>query len=273
MYDATVGRWLSEDPIGFTGEDANLYRYVGNRVTFAVDHYGLRDTKTTEQVADKIQRMRGGIHVLVTDEFAYTTDDDPNTLRVNDLSDLIDQLKGLKPKKIAVLELRGHGNPGSINFGRVRQNDQWQATSNDQANRMDVNNAKKLGELLRNSGCLAQSSIIVLDFCVTGNAKGANTAPQELAKGSGSVVYAPGGFVHPSKTFYEDRTMDILKEISDDDSRAELRGKSLWDLKKDDYRYTVYSGAPHPPHYRYNRARFESKYYHSEDNIWHIFEP
>ncbi len=29
-YDAKVGRWLSQDPIGFEGEDANLYRYVGN---------------------------------------------------------------------------------------------------------------------------------------------------------------------------------------------------------------------------------------------------
>ncbi|MGB9588567.1 MAG: RHS repeat-associated core domain-containing protein, partial [Armatimonadota bacterium] len=29
-YDAHVGRWLSEDPIGFAGGDANLYRYVGN---------------------------------------------------------------------------------------------------------------------------------------------------------------------------------------------------------------------------------------------------
>jgi len=29
-YDAHVGRWLSEDPIGFAGGDGNLYRYVGN---------------------------------------------------------------------------------------------------------------------------------------------------------------------------------------------------------------------------------------------------
>jgi RHS repeat-associated protein len=29
-YDARVGRWLSEDPIGFAAGDGNLYRYVGN---------------------------------------------------------------------------------------------------------------------------------------------------------------------------------------------------------------------------------------------------
>ncbi len=29
-YDPAVGRWMSEDPIGFRAGDANLYRYVGN---------------------------------------------------------------------------------------------------------------------------------------------------------------------------------------------------------------------------------------------------
>ena len=29
-YDAQVGRWISEDPLGFAAGDANLGRYVGN---------------------------------------------------------------------------------------------------------------------------------------------------------------------------------------------------------------------------------------------------
>lgn len=41
-YDSKVGRWVSEDPIGFDGLDANLYRYVGNGVTYAVDSTGLK---------------------------------------------------------------------------------------------------------------------------------------------------------------------------------------------------------------------------------------
>ncbi len=40
-YDARVGRWMSEDPIGFEADDANLSRYVGNGVTNAVDPNGL----------------------------------------------------------------------------------------------------------------------------------------------------------------------------------------------------------------------------------------
>ena len=40
-YDPEVGRWLSEDPIGFEGGDANLYRYVANDPGNGVDPSGL----------------------------------------------------------------------------------------------------------------------------------------------------------------------------------------------------------------------------------------
>jgi RHS repeat-associated protein len=40
-YDAGVGRFLSQDPIGFNAGDANLYRYVGNGPTNATDPWGL----------------------------------------------------------------------------------------------------------------------------------------------------------------------------------------------------------------------------------------
>jgi len=40
-YDAGVGRWLSQDPIGFGGGDANVYRYCGNGPTNGNDPLGL----------------------------------------------------------------------------------------------------------------------------------------------------------------------------------------------------------------------------------------
>ena len=43
-YDAAVGRWLSEDPIGFEAGDGNLYRYVVNSPIGATDPLGLGDT-------------------------------------------------------------------------------------------------------------------------------------------------------------------------------------------------------------------------------------
>ncbi|MHB1038655.1 MAG: RHS repeat protein [Pirellulales bacterium] len=41
MYDPKVGRFITEDPIGFDGGDANLSRYVGNAPTNATDPKGL----------------------------------------------------------------------------------------------------------------------------------------------------------------------------------------------------------------------------------------
>ena len=40
-YDPNVGRWLSEDPSGFTARDTNTYRYVGNEPTARIDPSGL----------------------------------------------------------------------------------------------------------------------------------------------------------------------------------------------------------------------------------------
>jgi RHS repeat-associated protein len=40
-YDPSVGRWLSEDPIGFAGGDENLYGYANNSPTGFVDSDGL----------------------------------------------------------------------------------------------------------------------------------------------------------------------------------------------------------------------------------------
>jgi RHS repeat-associated protein len=39
-YDAAIGRFISEDPIGFAGDDANLYRYVGNSPVDSIDPSG-----------------------------------------------------------------------------------------------------------------------------------------------------------------------------------------------------------------------------------------
>ncbi len=51
-YDATVGHWLSTDPIGFFGNDYNLYRYVQNRVLGKIDYRGLEVNETSELVFD-----------------------------------------------------------------------------------------------------------------------------------------------------------------------------------------------------------------------------
>ena len=42
-YDPITARWLSQDPSGFGGGDANLYRYCGNARTDGTDPSGLAD--------------------------------------------------------------------------------------------------------------------------------------------------------------------------------------------------------------------------------------
>src|SRR5262249_26864015 len=39
-YDSGTGRWISQDPLGFKAGDRNLYRYVGNSPTNAMDPSG-----------------------------------------------------------------------------------------------------------------------------------------------------------------------------------------------------------------------------------------
>jgi len=45
MYDPTIGRFISQDPIAFAGGDANLYRYVKNSPTTTTDPGGLSPTQ------------------------------------------------------------------------------------------------------------------------------------------------------------------------------------------------------------------------------------
>ena len=42
-YDAKIGKWISQDPLGLDAGDNNLYRYVNNRATYATDPSGLQE--------------------------------------------------------------------------------------------------------------------------------------------------------------------------------------------------------------------------------------
>ncbi|HUY34371.1 MAG TPA: RHS repeat-associated core domain-containing protein, partial [Pirellulales bacterium] len=51
-YDPAVGRWISEDPLGFGGGDTNVSRYVGNSATNRVDPRGLQPPNTPANTPD-----------------------------------------------------------------------------------------------------------------------------------------------------------------------------------------------------------------------------
>lgn len=54
-----MGRFISQDPIGFAGGDANLYRYVGNSSPNATDPSGLISSK--EVIEGAIKELKGHI--------------------------------------------------------------------------------------------------------------------------------------------------------------------------------------------------------------------
>ena len=50
-YDPKIGRFISEDPIGFEGEMFNLYRYAKNSPVVYLDSYGLNSETATSSIA------------------------------------------------------------------------------------------------------------------------------------------------------------------------------------------------------------------------------
>ena len=72
-YDPQIGRWISQDPMGFAAGDSNLYRYVNNKPVVATDPSGLwqiqrnnaknRATAKAEQ-GDTIQSLAKAIGLL-----------------------------------------------------------------------------------------------------------------------------------------------------------------------------------------------------------------
>jgi RHS repeat-associated protein len=55
-YDPGVGRFLSEDAIGFQGGDVNLYRYVGNNPVNAVDPLGYKGVPARPPITRPVPR-------------------------------------------------------------------------------------------------------------------------------------------------------------------------------------------------------------------------
>jgi RHS repeat-associated protein len=55
-YDAAIGRFVSQDPMGFAAGDTNVYRYVGNAPTDDTDTSGLGPPRTD------VIRQANGLH-------------------------------------------------------------------------------------------------------------------------------------------------------------------------------------------------------------------
>jgi RHS repeat-associated protein len=124
-YDPAAGRWISEDPIGFEGRDANLSRYVSNGATIFVDAIGLAGKPPSgprpvphgirnRVISSTPPPMSGRVLVLVT---GHTTEDDfqnwknePGSYEVVIVKSREDVRSALRGKKdLDWLVFSGHG--------------------------------------------------------------------------------------------------------------------------------------------------------------------
>ncbi|HEY5813946.1 MAG TPA: RHS repeat-associated core domain-containing protein, partial [Terrimicrobiaceae bacterium] len=62
IYSPDLGRFLQADPIGFAGDDANLYRYVANSPINAVDPLGLDPSGDGHDAVDRIRSGLGNTY-------------------------------------------------------------------------------------------------------------------------------------------------------------------------------------------------------------------
>jgi RHS repeat-associated protein len=95
-YSPTIGRFGSEDPLGFSGGDANLYRYVDNSPTNAVDPSGFQGQPVT------FPNQRAGDQPGEQDRWNKDPSVRKKVIPVNRKSDLTDAVKPGQPCKFVV---------------------------------------------------------------------------------------------------------------------------------------------------------------------------
>lgn len=78
-YDANLGRFISEDPIGFNGGDVNLFGYVRNRPLKYKDSLGLDNPADPDSIYKTFQREkmrdRSTFENIRPEEFPHLFDD------------------------------------------------------------------------------------------------------------------------------------------------------------------------------------------------------
>jgi RHS repeat-associated protein len=98
-YNARIGRWMSEDLIGFAGGDANFYRYVGNAPTTNTDPIGLAEVFSW-----------GGNNGTKKTTWNSDEDKDPPWRKIGDAivdqnQDLRDALEGVRDDPVVIISV------------------------------------------------------------------------------------------------------------------------------------------------------------------------
>jgi RHS repeat-associated protein len=196
-YSPSIGRWMSEDPIGFSAGDPNLGRYVLNSPTEFVDPYGQEGQKKSPADAREYVKTHGGDgHLLfytpsalerVFPEVRDAIDSDPRQCVVESVPQLIESGRQYAKDtglRIRILEIATHGSPLRVPLG----------VGEDAV--IHNRNAFQVGQQLKNGIPFDENGYaIILTSCNAGLDPSERGMPAQLAKGAGCPVWAAGGYV------------------------------------------------------------------------------
>lgn len=111
-YDPRIGKWLSEDPMGFSAGDANLSRYVGNSASMLTDPLGLQSFGSNGEAS-----VTSGSALQEEPPPSSSQESDPpiakktrryvNPERPNGWYDLLTEFRPVTPKRFHSV-IRGH---------------------------------------------------------------------------------------------------------------------------------------------------------------------
>lgn len=215
-YDASVGRWISDDPIGLFG-GVNLYRYCDDSPATCSDPIGLDPVtvpggKSVEDAINTeikpILTKLGQLQEDNTVPFGFFTSPGgiagltgpkaPGIVSIVSLADLDQLIRKIKStgesvgkqtpgckSELRIIEIHGHtlATEDSIQIGSSKKPNAY----------LDLDTVDRVAAQLR--PFLGKDSVIILAGCNTGVAKNLDASvPQRLAKGTGAKVIATMGF-------------------------------------------------------------------------------
>jgi len=206
-YHAQLGRFISRDPIGYDGGDANLYRYVGNAPTNARDPIGLAvdvgESWSPPVSAPGWQPPRLPAGPLDGGEGRYGfwssgwtgQHSAPSTLGqlINDAAAFAENDKTC----ISELAIGGHASPWGIQLRSINVRDWPEEMKKDvlQTAVVGINNGAAVGAELKKL-CFCCPCVIYLDGCNAGQIKESDPLswPKQIADATGCTVIGPQGY-------------------------------------------------------------------------------
>lgn len=104
-FDPVIGKWLSEDPIGFEAGDTNISRYVANRVTSMIDSNGLTLIEPESETAVETLQGTGENKVQDKTTIVISAFKPFNNRGVNASTDIANRVKKKLGRPDVVIEI------------------------------------------------------------------------------------------------------------------------------------------------------------------------